>query len=259
MTPWQIALTALAGFLLLLFSLLLLGRARLSISYDDRLCITLSIFGIKKTLIGSKGKTSPKALKDLTDCKNPEKEILRARKREQKRAKKAKKKQAKAAAKKAKQKAKRAAKKQKHPSPRLSIGETLSLASHLIKKLYEITKGKFRLHIKKLHITVGSADAATTAILYGSLSGLAAGLLDFLDSNYIPVKVDPNGISIAPDFTNEDCSGELSLTLSTPLWRALRILLKGGVAYLREKAAAEEKSEKRLQKESMKDPSASAE
>ncbi len=259
MTPWQIALTALAGFLFCLLSLLLFGHARLSISYTDGLRITLSIFGIKKTLLEPKGKGSARALKDLTDCKAPEKEILRALRREQKRAKKAKKKQAKAEAKNAKKKAKREAKKQKHPSPRLSIGETLSLASHLIKKLYTITKGKFRLRIKKLTIAVGSADAATTAILYGSLSGVAAGLLDFLDANGVPVTVDPNAISITPDFTSEDCSGELSLLLSITLWRALAILLKGGIAYLREKAAAEEHSKKRLQNEPLNDPSADAE
>lgn len=259
MTPWQIALVSLAGFFLFLLFLLVFGRARLSLSYETEFAATLSILGVKITLFGPKKEKKAVPGKDLTDCKNPEKEIRRALKLQQRKAAKAKKKQAKAAAKKAKRQQKKAAKKQKHPSPSLSAGEMLSLVVHLVKKAYAVTKGKFRLRIRRLTIVVGSPDAATTAILYGSLSGLLSGLLDFLDANYIPTKIDRDGVLISPDFTAEKTRASISLDLSTTLFRALGILARGGVAYLRERAEAEAHAKKRLQAEALESSSADAE
>lgn len=259
MTPLQIALLSLAAFLLLLLLLLFFGRAGLSISYTDGLRVRLSILGIRKELLEPKREQAPKELKDLTDCKDPEKEILRARRRRKKQAAKAKKRQAKIEAKKAERQARREQKKQKRASPPLSVGEVLSLVSHLVKKIAEITKGKLRLCIHKLTISVGSEDAATTAVLYGSLSGLLAGLFDFLDANYIPTKIDRGGVSISPDFTSEKCAGEVSLTISTTLWRALLILAKGGISFVRERATAEAHAERRLKNNASESPSADAE
>ena len=259
MTPLQIALLSLAAFFLLFLFLLFFGRASLSISYTDGLRVKRSILGISKTLLEPKQEEAPKELKDLTDCKNPEKEILRALKRRKKKAVKAQRQQAKIEAKKAKRKARREQKKQNRTSPKLSVGETLSLVTHLVKEIAKITKGKFHLCIHKLTISVGSEDAATTAILYGSLSGLLAGLLDFLDANYIPTKIDRDGVSISPDFTSEKCTGKISLTISTTIFYLLLILAKGGTRFVRERAAAEEHAERRLKNSSSESPSADAE
>ena len=261
MTPLQIALATLGGLLLLLFLLLLFGRAKLVVNYDGGLEILLFGIGRKKVILQSKKPTPKKEAKrtDLTGLTGTDRKLTRLFKKQKRALEKAKRKRAKEAARKAARQRKREEKKKKREAPPLSPIETLTLAAHLIKKIYKITKGKCRLRIKRLTIVVGSDDAASTALLYGSLSALLAELLDFIDANYIDTKIEKNAVSITPDFTADACKGEISFAISTSLLRAFGMLAKGGISYVRERAKIEQKASIRLKEQELNHPSASAE
>ena len=261
MTPWQIVLVALGALLLLLLSLLLIGRAKLILRYSSGLEVKFSVFGIQKTILQHK-KAAPrraKPLTDLTDLPGVDRKLKRLFKQQKKALAKVKRRQVKEAKQKLKRQKRREEKEKKRTSPKLSPQEVLTLVSHLIEKAYEITKGKFRLSIECLTIVVGSEDAATTALLYGSLSTLLAGLTDFLDDNGIRTKVEKDAVSISPDFTSGQCKAKISLVFSTGLLRALIILARGGITYIREKAAAEQHAGERLSQQPSESPSANAE
>ena len=260
MTLWQIVLVALGALLLLLVSLLLIGRAKLILRYRSGLEVKLSFFGIQKTILQNKNAAPRKAkpLTDLTDLPGVDRKLKRLFKQQKRALAKAKRRQLKEA-KQSLRRQKKKEKEKKRTSPKLSPQEVLTLALHLIEKAYEITKGKFDLRIERLIIIVGSEDAATTALLYGSLSTLLAGLTDFLDTNGVRTKVEKDAVSISPDFTAEQCKAKISLVLSTGLLRALIILARGGVAYIREKAAAEQHAKERFAQQPSENPSAKAE
>ncbi len=85
-----------------------------------------------------------------------------------------------------------------------------------------------RLHVKlaKLHISVGSPDAAETAILYGAISGAVACIVDLIDemTNLHPLK--SKSIIVEPNFLSERCEAKINITLGLSVFSALKILFK---------------------------------
>lgn len=210
------------GAILLFFALLLLLRIRLTIVLRDEVRLTLSILCLHICLFPRK----PKKVK--------------WRKYSPKRA-------AKIAARKAKKEAKQAAKKakkaaEKHiatterPQEKMTLAEKLMLVRALTATLLRKTHKHLKLKVARLHIRVATGDAASTAILYGAVSGVLASLLALLDRVTVLHAKKPE-VTVFADYLSEKPSADVKLVFSLRVWEAFAILFAAAISYLRAKAA----------------------
>ena len=116
----------------------------------------------------------------------------------------------------------------------------------LLKKLYQVTNGKFRLHVKQLHLRVATDDAAKTAILYGVLVQILSELLQWLQEKFIPIRRSPHSICLIPAFGDPVSSAEIDLICSLRLYRAIGIALPMLLTYQKEKQGAAQKAALRV-------------
>lgn len=100
----------------------------------------------------------------------------------------------------------------------------------LIKEILSVFLKRFskHLHVKvaKMHIKVGSPDAAQTAILYGAISGAVAGVIELIDSYTNLDKLKERSIIVEPDFLSEKCEAKINISLSMSVLGALFTLAK---------------------------------
>ena len=253
MNPLTLILWILGGILLLILLVILFGSARIRIVCREKVRVVLYVCGIPITLVSDKPKKKDLP-KELKDCKNPE-EILKREKRrlqkaEKKAAKKEEKKKQKAALKAQKKKKhqkqhQEGKKKQKDPS-KPTLSENLSMIFALLKKLYQATNGKFRLRVRRLHILVGTDDAAKTAILYGATVQSVSYILQWLQTHFIPIRRSPGAMTIDADFVSGKTSADIDLFCSLKIRRAIVIAIRMLMAYLKEKESLDQKVKIRL-------------
>lgn len=233
-----ITLGAIAGLLLLLVLLLLVGKAKIHIVCVQKPKVIASVFGIRFTLISDKKKEKD-ATKDLSRCRNPGRALKKEWKRQRREAKKALKKQ-----RKAREKAKRKAEKKKQkkalaanrPSP--NVLENLAMITALIKKLYLASNGKIHVHVKKMHLSVATGDAAKTAILYGVTVQSAAYLLQFIQTHFLRIHRKPQSMQIRADYLSDKSHVDIDIVVSIRLCSAIGIGIKLLLAYSTEKRNA---------------------
>ena len=220
--------------------ILFVGNASFRIISSDQLRVVASVCGFQFTLYPDK-KKEPKKPRNLARCRNPEAILRRELKRQQREKEKAERKKARAA----KRAAKRAEKKigipQKYcPVPNLK--ENLEMVLALVKKFYHRTRGKIRIRVKKLHIRVGTNDAAQTAILYGVIGQLITYILAFVETYYTEVERRQGDLSITPDYASSECSADIDVVFTAKVWRAILILIDMVEAYDAEKKIAYRKA-----------------
>ena len=253
MNPLTLILWILGGILLLILLLILFGSARIRIVCREKVRVVLYVCGIPITMVSDKPKKKDLP-KELKDCNNPEailrREKRRLQKAEKKAAKKEEKKKQKAAlkAQKKKQRQKQhqeGKKKQKDPS-KPTLSENLSMIVALLKKLYQVTNGKFRLRVYRLHILVGTDDAAKTAILYGATVQSVSYILQWLQTHFIPIRRRPGAMTIDADFVSGKTSADIDLCCSIKFRRAIVMAVRMLMAFLKEKDAVDKKVKARL-------------
>ena len=83
-----------------------------------------------------------------------------------------------------------------------------------------------KVNIKKLHIVIATPDAAQTAITYGAVSGVIAGIVELIDSYTNLKSLKKNAIIVEPDFTSEKSDVNVNITLSISVFGALVTLAK---------------------------------
>lgn len=219
------------GAILLFVVLLLLLRVRLTIVLRDKVTLTLSILFLHIRLFPRK----PKKVK--------------WRKYSPKRA-------AKIAARKAKKQAKKAAKKakkssEKHlvtkerPQEKMTLAEKLILVRALAATLLRKTGKHLKLRMARLHIRVATGDAASTAILYGAVSGVLASLLALLDRVTALHAKQPQ-VAVIADYLSEKPSADVKLVFSISVRGALATLFAAAFTYLRTKAAQKNARKQKL-------------
>jgi hypothetical protein len=105
------------------------------------------------------------------------------------------------------------------PTPHKKARLTPEKALYLVKRLVELVKAVTRelcrcarLKICHIHISVATDDAAETARLYGTVSGIVWGLLEFLSHN-MSVKRCDKKVLIIPDFTSTEPQLDMKLVL----------------------------------------------
>lgn len=237
MHPLLIVLTVLGGLLLLLLLLLLLGHARVRIRCPGKaLRVTLSVCGIPFTLLSDAEKEIP----DPKDLEHPEALLRRERRRQRRAEKRAEKKRLRAKEKAAKRAEQKRTQRNDQPSPNLK--EKLEMILALLQLLYRETGGKLRLRVRRLHLWVGTDDAAKTAILYGAVLQSATYLLQWIDTHLLRIDRRDGAMTVEPDFVSGKCHADIDLTCSIRLYTALVIGVRMLLAFQREKAAAMRKA-----------------
>ncbi|MBQ9773498.1 MAG: DUF2953 domain-containing protein [Clostridia bacterium] len=227
--------------------LILLGGIRIRIIAREKVKVQAVICGIRITLVSDKEKKK-KEPKPLARCRNPEAVLRREQRRQQKAARAAEKKRQKAlkkAEKKAARKRQHAAAKSMQPSPNLK--ENLDMILALLKKLYETTRGKVRVRIRRMHIRVGTDDAAKTAILYGVILQSVSCILGFIEEKFTHLSYRDGEISLSPDYVSGHTAADIDIAVSIKIRRILRIGIAMLLTFLKEHDVAKEKARLRVQ------------
>ena len=105
----------------------------------------------------------------------------------------------------------------------------------ILKKL--LVKLKKRLHItlKKLKITVGSDEAAKTAMIYGAVCVACDELLETM-KRFLKFKIQgDNAVGVNADFTSEKTSADTDVEFSMSVISALSIVLPALAEYTKQK------------------------
>ena len=149
------------------------------------------------------------------ELKRQEKEKARAAKKAEKKAKKKKIK----AQKKLEKKRKRKLEKEREAETGIkkvkpNVKENLEMILTLLKKLYAVTKGKFKIRLRRMYIAVGTGDAAKTAIQYGIIVQSASYLLNFLNEFLFPIKKHEGEVNVYPDYTASKTTVDVDITCS---------------------------------------------
>ncbi len=244
-----IILGVLGGILLLLLLLLLLGIVRVRLRYGGQkpLKVTVSLLRIPITLVG-KQKKAPPALKDPGDphtlLRREERKMRRYLKKQEKQDAKKREKQRQKALKKELKKREKAAKKAAGvPSPNLR--ENLSMILELIKRFYAVSNGRMRVKVNSLRLSVGTDDAAKTAILYGTAVQLVNTILEWLDKVYLPI-TNREKATVVPDFVTGKIQADVDIVLSLHLRHALAMGVRMLLSYREESKKANRKARQRV-------------
>ncbi len=237
----MIALWIVLGIVCAIALVLLFGNASIRIVCREKLRVVASICGIHITLVSDK-EPKPKKVKNLSECKNPEAVLRRELRRRQKEARKAEKRRLKAQKKAAKKAAKKKQQAATRPLPTPNLKEKLDMILALVKKLYELTRGKLRVRVRRMHIKVGAEDAAKTAILYGVILQNASCLLSLIENKFTHIKRKDGEMQIEPDYLSGKCSADIDLTCSFKLRRIIVIGVSMLFAFNKEKSRAIKKA-----------------
>ncbi len=239
-----ILLAVLLAILACLLLLILFGGVQIRIICQEKLRVVAGVWFLRFTLVSDEKKKKKEQKKQrLSDCKDPERALRRELKRRQKAAKKAEKKRLKAqkkAEKKAARKSRHAASGKKAPSPNLK--ENLDMILALLKKLYERTHGRVKLRVRRMHILVGTDDAAKTAITYGVILQSASYILNFIENHFTHIAYREGDISISPDYVSGHMSADIDIAASIKVRHALRLGIAMLMAYFKESRAAKQKA-----------------
>ena len=244
MTALLIVITILIALVLLVTILLVFGTASLRITCREKVRVVASIVGIRFTLVSDKD--PEKAKKDLSKCHNPDRILKKELRRRKRLAKKAYRKQLKAEKKKEKLAKKRQANPTLAPSP--NVIENLQMITALIKKLYTETRGRIGIRVHRFHITVGSDDAAKTAMLYGVAVQSVSYLMQFIESKFNHIERKDGAMTVSPDYLSNQCRADVDFTLRVSLSAAIGITIRMFSAHRREKAKAIKKARARIEK-----------
>lgn len=245
MHPLLIVAAILGGLILLILLLLLLGSAKLRIVCREKIRVVVYVLGIPITLVSDK-EPKEKKPRDLTRCHNPDRVLRRELRRQKREAAKAEKKRRKAERRTQKKAKKKQVQKQARASkPTPNLRDKLEMILSLLKQLYRHTNGKFRLHVRKMHLWVGSDNAADTAVLYGVILASASCILEWLQLHFIPIRRKPGAMTVQPDYLSEKCYADIDIICSVRLYRAAGIGIKMLLAYRKENQIAHQKAKRR--------------
>jgi len=220
-TLW-IVLSIIAAIIALVVLLLVFGRVKIRILCREKVKVTISVLGIR--LIHLNDEKKKKKTKALTQCRHPDRVLKRELRKRKKAARAARKKREKARRKALKKKQKQG---QATPAKTPTLKENISTIFQLLKKILKLSQGKLALRVRRLKISVGSDDAAKTAILYGAISQSAAYLLEWVEHNFSKVRYS-EPIEVIPDYLSSRSHAEIDLICSFHIIVGIRMLIAHG-------------------------------
>lgn len=202
------------GMILLFFALLLSLKATVTVEYNGEVALFVRVLFVRLRLFPKKEKKHPHSMSER-----------KARRIKASLEKKKAKKQAKKEKKKAEKKEKEAIKKQGKKQKR-SVSEILDIISLVAALVGTVTKkffGHLKIKLARIHLTVGTGDAAATAIAYGAITQAVNVLFPLIED--IPTVTLPKAkdISVNADFTAEECEIDLKICFSLRVWHLLHV------------------------------------
>lgn len=225
------------GSILLIIALILSLRIKIIIAFKDSLSVYLGVLFFRIRLYPIKfkkrRKKGPFRMSAKRAAKIRERVRLREERKRLRRIQKAKEKEEK----KKKALEKKQQQDQTQSKGKLDVGaviEILGVVRSLVTDLLSVSLSHFRLDLARLHVTVATEDAATTAIAYGAVCAALDSLLCALE----PLKgfnaPKAKDLSVDYDFLSQQTKLDLKLVMSMRVWHGLHI----GFAALRRIGAA---------------------
>lgn len=206
--------------IVLFFALLFSFHIKVFLKLEDELRLRVG-FGPVVITVSPKKEKKVK-ISDFTYKKHKkrlEKERKKALKKSAKQAEKAEKKRQ---AKLLKKEAEAAAKATEEAAAGNKLGSILALIRFVLSEL-PVFASYIKINIKKLHITVGGKDADKIARSYGTISALAANLVELL-KNKTAMKPIPSGaVNVLADFIAEKTSYKLDISFKLRLFSIIRV------------------------------------
>ena len=160
----------------------------------------------------------------------------------QKRKKKPKK--AKKSGKKAVPKPKKQAKATPKPKPKRDIIGLVKLILKLVSAVLKKFPRHFRVRVLRYEISVGTKDAAKTAMVYGAVTGLSANLFELLKKGTRFRIGRKAPVGVYANFIGEKTEAYICLDISLTITDALHMVMAAGLAFVKAKMTAKSKPQK---------------
>lgn len=193
--------------IIVLLALLLSLKITLRITYEDSLRVYLKVFFVKTRLYPSK-KKEKKYPHSMSKRKAQKiKDSLQK-----------------------KSKPKKKKKKEEKPIAKNDLISIVSITTNFVKNFISTFTRAVRVKFSRMHITVASEDAATTAILYGAITQSVNVLFPLID-NIKNVKKLPSGkeLSVRADFLTDKPTVDIDINLYVRVGGALKALFSAGI------------------------------
>lgn len=162
---------------------------------------------------------------------------MQKRKKKTKKAKKSGKK----AAPKPKKQAKTASPK---PKPKRDIIGLVKLILKLVSAVLKKFPRHFRVRVLRYEISVGTKDAAKTAMVYGAVTGLSANLFELLRKGTRFRIGRKASVGVYANFIGEKTEAYICLDFSLTIMDALHMVMAAGLAFVKAKMTAKPKTPK---------------
>lgn len=242
------------GIVLLVLWLIGMIRAQVVLIFNGEVGLRVKVLGMNIQIMPKKPK-KPLNPDDFSPAKYRKllaKEAKRQAKKDAQNAKKKAKKEAKKAQKEEeKKKAKEAESASQKPKKKKTLAEILDLVYMLLDALKSLGKSfgkRFEIEAVRLRITVGSEDAAQTALLYGIMVQAVAYGIEILSSltNLRVKKQNRGNILVDADFTSEKIEADLHLIFKLRVWHIFGMLFSalGGIIKNRLKSLTKQSTSK---------------
>lgn len=119
----------------------------------------------------------------------------------------------------------------KSPPKKRSVLETLGLIKELLATLIPKTAKRIKIKATRIFITVGSSDAAKTALLFPAVNGAVLALVTYLDNEKKFDGLDRSNIAVRADFLSGKITADIEISFSLRLWHIAEILLATAFKY----------------------------
>ena len=117
----------------------------------------------------------------------------------------------------------------------LSFSEKLELVYKLLKSAIGQAAKQVKIKTQKIVITIGSDDAAKTAMLYAAASNAVLLILTLLDNCKKLRGFKGSEVAVNADFTAQKCSADLEIIFSMRVWQLLKSIFAVTLKYLKDK------------------------
>lgn len=104
----------------------------------------------------------------------------------------------------------------------------IAVIKRTVTETFAVIRRHVRIKVSRFYLCVSASDAATTAMLWGTLKPAADALFDILENNmHLTVK----DMAVYPSFTGEGFSFSAKIKISVRVLRAVQILLTAVTAF----------------------------
>lgn len=216
---WLYILGGILLFIGIILAVVFFGRIRIAVTFCDDFLIVARLAGVPVKYYPDKPEKPAKRKKTRLRDYTPAAMKRRAEKKAKKDAKKA------AVLKKEAE----AAEKKKAAGEEIGLVETLRLLLEFLKVLFTKYGKKLRVKAAKLHVTVGTDDAAKTALIYGGVSQAICYIVAFLDDNGLLTGPEKADVKIVPDWLSGRTAADIDIEISLTIAELIGLILNFGI------------------------------